>query len=193
MPGFQPPPLPPDLPEPTGDGATDHLRDARVTPVRLPATSDEAVVLGALPRLTLLFCYPRMGQPLVSDWDRIPGARGCTPEACGFRDVHAEFAAADVDVYGVSTQELAAQREAVERLALPFALLSDADLALATAWKLPTFEVAGHTLLKRLTLLLHDRAVTRLWYPVFPPDRHAADVLDALRTRGLMSTAEKAM
>ena len=172
--------LPPDLPEPEDDGAADHLPGARVPAVHLPATTGEQVLLGASPRPTVLFCYPRMGTPLVADWDRIPGARGCTAEACGFRDVHGELTAADVAVYGVSTQDGLAQREAVERLALPFALLSDTQLALASAWRLPTFEVAGHTLLKRLTLLVQGDVVTRVWYPVFPPDRHAADVLHTL-------------
>ena len=180
-----PPPLPPGLPAPEDDGAADHLAGWRVERVRLPATTGHEVLLGDTARPTVLFCYPRMGQPdappLVSDWDGIPGARGCTSEACGFRDVYAEFTAAGLDVYGVSTEDGASQKAAATRLGLPFPLLSDAGLRLATAWRLPTFAVAGHTLLKRLTLLLRDGVVTTVWYPVFPPDRHALEVLDAAR------------
>lgn len=179
------PPLPPDLPEPADDGAADHLQGLRVEPVWLPATTGQEVAVGGTPGPTVLFCYPRMGRPdaalLVSEWDSIPGARGCTPEACGFRDVYAEFAAAGFEVFGLSTEDAQSQSDAVDRLGLPFPLLSDPRLRLAMAWRLPVFEVAGQALLKRLTLLVRDAVVVRVWYPVFPPDRHAAEVLDALR------------
>lgn len=118
---------------------------------------------------------------MVPHWDLIPGARGCTLQACGFRDWHAEFAAMGVQVLGASTEESAYQREAAERLALPFPLVSDARLRLARAWRLPVFEVAGRVLLRRLTMLLRGGMVERVWYPVFPPDRHATEVLDSLR------------
>ena len=133
------------------------------------------------PARTVVYAYPRTGRPgevpLAADWDLIPGARGCTPESCGFRDHHAELLAAGAQVYGLSTQDTAYQQEAVERLHLPFALLSDAHARLTTALGLPTFEVAGQTLLKRLTLILRAGRVEHVFYPVFPPDRHAGQVL----------------
>lgn len=183
MSGYDPSTLPPDLPEPIDDGAAGHLRGMRVTPIRLPATDGEAEV-GASPEPTVLFCYPHVGDPatgpLVPDWDLIPGARGCTPQTCGFRDLHHEFAQLGVQVLGVSTDGPGYQKEVVARLALPFPLCSDARLDLARNWRLPVFEVAGRVLLRRLTMLLRDGAVERVWYPVFPPDRHAADVLGSL-------------
>ncbi len=123
------------------------------------------------------------GEPsLVDKWDLIPGARGCTPETCAFRDLHAELLAAGVGaVYGLSAQDTGYQRELAERLHLPFPILSDAGLELTGALRLPAFEVAGVTLIKRLTLLVHDGAIERVWYPVFPPDGHAAEVLGWLR------------
>jgi peroxiredoxin len=173
--------LPANLPEPGDDGAADHLPGAGVPRVALPSTDGEEVELAALSGRTIVYAYPRTGRPgepsLVEDWDLIPGARGCTPESCGFRDHHAELAAAGARVFGLSTQDTAYQQEAVSRLGLTFPLLSDADLRLARAMGLPGFEVAGQTLLKRLTLLLADGVVERVWYPVFPPDRHAAEVL----------------
>jgi peroxiredoxin len=176
--------LPPNLPVPDDDGAAKHLRGTRVPAILLPTTSGD-VVVGQPPGRTVLFCYPYLGHPdaapLVPHWDLIPGARGCTSEACGFRDWHAEFAAMGVQVLGVSTEDPPYQRHTAERLVLPFPLVSDAQLRLARAWRLPTFEVAGHVLLKRLTMLLRDGVVKRVWYPVFPPDRHAAEVLDWLR------------
>jgi len=131
-----------------------------------------------------VYAYPRTGRPgespLVDDWDLIPGARGCTPETCGFRDHHAEMRAAGAEVFGLSTQDTTYQQELVERLHLPFAILSDAKLRLTRAWRLPTFEAAGQTLLRRLTIVIRDGRVEHLWYPVFPPDRHAEEVLDWL-------------
>jgi peroxiredoxin len=179
--------LPPDLPAPRDDGAAAHLPGARVPPVALPSTDGGSVRLDAPggPPRTVLYAYPRTGRPgedpLVGDWDLIPGARGCTPESCAFRDHHAELAAAGAEVYGVSTQDTAYQREAVERLGLPFALLSDADGELTRALRLPTFAAADQTLLKRLTLVLREGRVEHVFYPVFPPDGHAAEVLAWLR------------
>lgn len=178
--------LPEGLPVPEDDGAADHLPGTRVPPLALPSTDGGTVDLSALPGLTVVYAYPRTGvpgeDPLVPDWDAIPGARGCTPESCGFRDHHGELAAAGARVLGLSTQDPAYQREAVNRLHLPFPLLSDARLELAGALGLPTFEVAGRTLLRRFTLLLDDGVVEHVWYPVFPPDTHAAAVLAFLRT-----------
>jgi peroxiredoxin len=173
--------LPDDLPRPVDDGAADHLAGSRLPPIELPATDGSAVSLASLERRTVVYAYPRTGRPgepsLVDDWDLIPGARGCTPESCGFRDHHAELDAAGADVFGLSTQKTAYQRELAERLRLPFRVLSDARLELTQALRLPIFEVAGETLLKRLTMLVRGGRIERVWYPVFPPDRHAAEVL----------------
>ena len=181
--------LPDDLPAPADDGAADHLTGAAVPDIELTATDGGSVSLAALPGRTVVYAYPRTGRPgessLVDDWDVIPGARGCTPETCGFRDHHAELSAAGAAVFGLSTQDSDYQRELTERLALPFAILSDAGLALTEALRLPTFEAAGHTLLRRLTLIVRDARIEHVFYPVFPPDRHALDVLAWLcgRTR----------
>ena len=177
--------LPDDLPAPVDDGAADHLPGAVVPDIELAATDGGSVSLAALRGRTVVYAYPRTGRPgepsLVDDWDLIPGARGCTPETCGFRDHHAELAAAGAAVFGLSTQDTDYQRELAERLALPFAILSDARLALTEALRLPTFEAAGHTLLRRLTLIVRDARIEHVFYPVFPPDRHALDVLAWLR------------
>lgn len=151
----------------------------------LPSTDGGAVDLAAASRAgrVVVFIYPRTGQPgveLPDGWDSIPGARGCTPQACGFRDLASEFAALDTTIYGLSTQETAYQREAATRLRLPFTLLSDARLRLRTALRLPTFEAQGMTLLRRMSLVLEAGRVRDVLYPVFPPDRSASDVLDLL-------------
>jgi peroxiredoxin len=178
--------LPADLPVPQDDGAADHLPGALVPSVPLAATTGGAVDLAARStgRRLVVFAYPRTGRPGVdmpSGWDEIPGARGCTPEACSFRDLHGEFTAAGAEVYGLSTQDTGYQQEAASRLGLTYPLLSDASLTLADAVGLPTFEVDGARLLKRLTLVLRDGLVERALYPVFPPDRAAEDALAALR------------
>jgi peroxiredoxin len=179
--GHEPAVLPDDLPRPVDDGAADHLPGRRLPRVALPSTSGEPVDLSGLPGRTVVYAYPRTGRPgqdpLVADWDEIPGARGCTPEACSFRDHHAELAAAGARVVGVSTQDLDDQHEAASRLRLPYPLLSDADLRLARALDLPTFEAGGQVLLRRLTLVVRDGVVEHVWYPVFPPDSHAQEVL----------------
>ena len=177
--------LPPDLPEPADDGAADHLPGTRMPGLALPATDGAAVDLSAREGRTIVYAYPwtgRPGQPLlVDDWDLIPGARGCTPETCGFRDHHAELAAEGAAVLGLSTQDTSYQQELVERLGLPFPILSDAELKLKRALRLPALEVAGQTLIKRLTLVVRDGAIEHVFYPVFPPDRHAGEVLAWLR------------
>ncbi len=178
--------LPADLPAPEDDGAADHLAGAAVPSVPLVATGGGTVDLAARSRAgtVVVFAYPRTGRPGVDPpvgWDEIPGARGCTPEACSFRDLAAEFDAAGAEVFGLSTQDPGYQAEAAARLGLPYSLLSDADLALTSALWLPTFDVEGATLLRRLTLVLRDRRVDRVLYPVFPPDRAAFDALDTLR------------
>jgi peroxiredoxin len=172
--------LPADLPVPVDDGAADHLVGLAVPPIALQSTDGSAVDLAALPRRTIVYAYPRTGRPgeppIVADWDSIPGARGCTPESCGFRDHHGELDQLGFDVYGLSTQSTEYQREVAERLQLPFALLSDADLKLTHALRLPTITVAGQTLLHRFTLVIDAGAITHIWYPVFPPNTHAAEV-----------------
>jgi peroxiredoxin len=175
--------LPENLPVPVDDGACDHLLSMRLPPLPLPATSGNRVDLAALPGRTVVYCYPRTGRPdqaLPQGWNEIPGARGCTPESCAFRDHYGEIRARGARVFGLSTQDTAYQREAVERLHLPFDLLSDADLAFTTALRLPTFAVEGMTLIKRLTLILTDGRIDKVFYPVFPPDRNADDVISWL-------------
>ncbi|QLG11639.1 peroxiredoxin [Deinococcus sp. D7000] len=172
--------LPEGLVAPVDDGACDHLPGLRLPALALPATTGPSVDLSSLPGLTVLYAYPRTGQPdqpLPTDWDVIPGARGCTPQSCAFRDHHAELAAAGARVFGLSTQDTAYQTEAAGRLHLPFPLLSDAEVGLARALNLPTFQVDGMTLLRRVTLILHDGVIQKVFYPVFPPDQNAAQVL----------------
>ena len=178
--------LPDDLPRPVDDGAADHLPGTNVPSVELAATDGASVRLDELTGLTIVYAYPwtgRPGQPLLAEhWDSIPGARGCTPETCAFRDHHADLLAAGASgVYGLSTQDSDYQRELAERLHLPFSILSDAKLELARALRLPTFEIGGETLIKRLTLAIRAGVIERVWYPVFPPDRHAEEVLADLR------------
>jgi peroxiredoxin len=174
------------IPAPQDDGAARHLAGMQVPDIALTATDGSTVSLGKLTGRTVVYAYPRTGTPgqiaLVDNWDMIPGARGCTPQSCAFRDHHAELLMAGAArVFGLSTQDSDYQREAVERLHLPFAILSDEKLALTKALRLPTMEVAGHVLLKRFALILNDGRITHVFYPVFPPDRNAADVLDWLK------------
>jgi peroxiredoxin len=177
--------LPPDLPAPADDGAAAHLAGMPLPHVTLTATDGTAVDLAAVSGTVVVFAYPRTGRPgepsLVADWDQIPGARGCTPHTCAFRDLHAEFTALGARVFGLSTQDTAYQREMVERLHVPFPVLSDAELVLTRALRLPAMDVAGQTLLKRIAWIARDGTIARVFYPVFPPDRNAADVLAALR------------
>ena len=175
--------LPENLPVPVDDGACDHLLGMRLPSLPLPATSGNRVDLATLPGRTVVYCYPRTGRPdqdLPQGWNEIPGARGCTPESCAFRDHYGEIGARGARIFGLSTQDTAYQREAVERLHLPFDLLSDADLAFTTALRLPTFAVEGMTLIRRLTLILTDGRIEKVFYPVFPPDRNADDVISWL-------------
>ncbi len=177
--------LPDNLPVPQDDGAARHLAGMRMPDLALSATDGSAVNLAKLSGRTVVYAYPRTGRPdatLPTGWDAIPGARGCTPQSCGFRDHFAELTSLGVaQVYGLSAQSSAYQREAVERLHLPFAVLSDQKLALAHALNLPTFEVEGMTLLKRLALVIDDGVVSKVFYPVFPPDRNATEVLSWIK------------
>jgi peroxiredoxin len=174
------------IPPPDDDGGAAHLTGMTIPPVSLLATDDTRVTLSALKGRTVVFAYPRTGEPgkiaLVDDWDMIPGARGCTPQTCAFRDLFAELKAAGAaHVFGLSTQSNAYQTEMASRLHLPFAVLSDEKLEMTHALDLPTMAVAGLTLIKRLALIIDDAGITHVFYPVFPPDRNAGEVLAWLR------------
>jgi peroxiredoxin len=173
------------LPMPQDDGATRHLLGAPVADVALASTTGGDVSLAKLSARTVLFIYPMTGTPgvaLPDGWDAIPGVRGCTPHTCAFRDHHAELKSAGaLAVFGLSTQTLPEQQDTVKRLHLPFPLLSDAELGLARAMTLPTMVVGGKTMIKRLAMIIDDGQVTQVFYPVFPPDRNAADVLAWLK------------
>jgi peroxiredoxin len=177
--------LPKDLPVPQDDGATKHLAGMRLPRLSIAATDGAEVDLSRLKARTVVYAYPRTGEPgkpLPNGWDAIPGARGCTPQSCDFRDHFVELGKAGVDhVFGLSTQHSDYQREAALRLHLPFAILSDADLKFTKALRLPTFEVEGMTLLKRLTLVIDDGVITHVFYPVFPPDKSAQEVVGWLQ------------
>jgi peroxiredoxin len=179
--------LPSDLPIPVDDGAARHLTGRRLPDITLAATTGPAVNLSKLQDLSVLYVYPRTGVPGVDappGWDDIPGARGCTPQSCGFRDHFAELKALGVaQVFGLSTQDTAYQREAAQRLHLPFPLLSDAQLQLKSAIGLPTFFTSGMTLYRRMAMVLEDATIVRVFYPVFPPDKNAEEVIAWLRTR----------
>lgn len=174
------------IPAPVDDGAAAHLPGKVFPAIDLLATDDSSVTLSTLPGRTVLFAFPRTGEPgkiaLVEDWDMIPGARGCTPQTCAFRDLFGELKAAGAHhVFGLSTQSNAYQAEMAARLHLPFPVLSDEKLRLTRALNLPTMEVAGLTLIKRLALVIDDGRIGHVFYPVFPPDRNAGEVLAWLK------------
>lgn len=172
---------PQKLPAPTDDAACNHLTGLHLPVLTLMSTTGTPVNLAQLPGTTVIYCYPRTGRPdeePLDGWDLIPGAKGCTPQSCAFRDHYQELQQAGAtQVFGLSTQATPYQQEAANRLHLPFALLSDAELAFTHALHLPTFEVAGMTLIKRLTLIVTNGKIVKVFYPVFPPDQNAADVL----------------
>ncbi|QEA13305.1 peroxiredoxin [Comamonas flocculans] len=179
-------PLPPDLPQPVDDGAARHLTGMRLPELQLPCTDGSQVALNLLAGRTVIYIYPMTGRPgvaLPEGWDAIPGARGCTPQSCAFRDHHGALRQHGTRVFGLSTQDSAYQREARERLHLPFELLSDQALQFGTALRLPGFVAGGMALHKRLTLVLEDACIVKVFYPVFPPDGNAQEVLGWLRTR----------
>jgi peroxiredoxin len=180
-------PLPPNLPVPEDDGAAAHLEGMTVPRLELPTTDQRALDLAeAAQQLLVLYAYPRTGkpgEPLPAGWDDIPGARGCTPQACGFRDLNAEIAAHGAHTLGLSAQPVAEQLEFAQRTRLPYALASDPLLTVADALRLPTFETSGMTLYKRLTLIAEHGRIVKVFYPVFPPDRNASEVLAWLQSR----------
>jgi peroxiredoxin len=178
--------LPTDIPVPIDDGTARHLPGTTLPTLTLTATDGSPVDLSKLKGRTVVYVYPRTGvpgQPLPEGWDAIPGARGCTPQSCSFRDHFADLKQLGVDhLYGLSSQDTDYQREAGERLKLPFSILSDADLKFARALDLPTFSAAGMTLLKRMALVIDDGVIGKVFYPVFPPDKNAEEVVAWLRT-----------
>jgi peroxiredoxin len=177
--------LPANLPRPVDDGGARHLKGIAIPDLALPSTANRRVNLSRVtaPRI-VLYAYPMTGRPdrkLPQGWDEIPGARGCTPETCGFRDHHKDLAKLHAEVFGLSTQSTEYQQEMVKRLEVPFEVLSDEQFALTKALKLPTFTVEGMTLLKRLTLIISNRHIEQVFYPVFPPDKHADEVIAWLK------------
>jgi peroxiredoxin len=182
-------PLPPNLPRPLDDGAAKHLSGMQMPHIPLRSTSGGMVDLAAVaaPRI-VVYCYPMTGvpgKPLPEGWDEIPGARGCTPQSCGFRDHHEELACLGARIFGLSTQTTDYQREMTQRLHLPFEVLSDANFGLCDALRLPTFEVEGMRLLKRLTMILRSALIEHVFYPVFPPNESADQVIAWLRAHRL--------
>jgi peroxiredoxin len=181
--------LPADLPVPLDDGACDHLVSMSVPPIALPSTAGRSVVLAQTGRpRTVVYAYPRTGvpgEPSPEGWDQIPGARGCTPQSCAFRDHHRELLDLGAEVFGLSTQATEFQQEMAARLHLPFEVLSDPGLRFAKALRLPTFEVAGMTLIRRLTLVLLGGHIEHVFYPVFPPDQSAEQTVAWLRAHPL--------
>lgn len=178
--------LPADLPAPVDDGACDHLPGKVLPWIPLMSTSGPSVVLADVPGRVIVYCYPRTGRPGEDPplgWNQIPGATGCTPQSCAFRDVHAQLKALGVRLYGLSTQETDYQREVVARLHLPFDLLSDSTLALTKALQLPTFDIASTTFIKRLTLVVAGGRIEKVFYPVFPPDANAGEVVEWLLSK----------
>jgi peroxiredoxin len=176
--------LPTDLPVPLDDGAAAHLKGMSLVKIALPSTDGATVDLSSLTGLFVIYIYPmtgRPGVPLPDGWDAIPGARGCTPQSCSFRDHYTELKALGSGVFGVSAQDSEYQREARDRLQLPFELLSDCSLRLKSALRLPTFHVSGLELYKRLTLIVDRGKIEKVFYPVFPPDKNAEEVLTWLK------------
>jgi peroxiredoxin len=173
--------LPPNIPAPQDDGAAKHLAGMKLPDLTLPATDGPPVNLAKLKGRAVVYIYPRTGVPgvdLPPGWNDIPGARGCTPQSCGFRDHFDELKRLGVaQLYGLSTQDSAYQQEAATRLHLPFAILSDEKMALTRALKLPTFTTSDMILLKRMALVIDDGVITKAFYPVFPPDKNAAEVV----------------
>ncbi len=180
--------LPENLPVPEDDGGSSHLIGTKIATIELRSTNGLKVDLGSIKGKVVIYCYPMTGRPdvpLPDGWDEIPGARGCTPQSCSYRDHYKEFQELGTEVYGLSTQTTDYQKEMVDRLFLPFDVLSDGQMELTQAINLPTFVVTGMVLLKRLTMVVDNSVIKSVHYPVFPSDSDPAWVLDYL---GKMST-----
>jgi peroxiredoxin len=181
--------VPPNLPAPEDDGACDHLVGLDLPEIPLPATTGEWVTPGNGPeRWTVIYAYPRTGvpdQPIPPGWDDIPGARGCTPQNCAFRDHFGELRRLGAAVFGLSTQSTAYQQEMAARLGLAYPILSDEGLALTRALRLPSFQYGAWTLLERLSLIAEGRRIVHVVYPVFPSNADAPAVLEWLRARSM--------
>lgn len=178
--------LPSSLPEPKDDGACNHLPGRALPSISLPSTAGRLVNLAELTAPTVIFFYPRNAQPhetIPEEWNVIPEARGCTPHSCGFRDLYREFQALGFQVFGASTQDTEYQKELVHRVHLLFEVLSDAGFQLVNALQLPTFEYGGLRLVKRMAWIIEDGKITKVFYPVFPPDKNADEVLAWLKAR----------
>ena len=176
--------LPENLPVPEDDGACDHLPTLKLPALSLPVTNGKLINLSTHSGWLVIYCYPMTGRPdraLPPDWDIIPGARGCTPQACAFRDHYQELTELGAGVYGLSTQTSDYQLEAKQRLHLPFELLSDHNLDFANALKLPVFVADNMKLIKRLTMIVFDGTIRKVFYPVFPPDSNATQVIEWLQ------------
>jgi peroxiredoxin len=178
--------LPTDLPVPADDGGADHLPGNAVPALTLDSSQGPVDLAELAAERLVLYVYPRTGTPGVEPpdgWDAYPGARGCTPQSCGFRDHADELSSLGARVAGVSAQTLPEQAEFAERTHMPYPVIADPELLLRDALGLPTFEIAGMTLYKRLALVADAGVVVKAFYPVFPPDRNAGDVLAWLRQR----------
>ena len=176
--------LPPDLPILVDDGATNHLLGKRLPNIFLKSTRGDSIDLGSIKGKVVVYCYPMTGQPnvpLPEGWDQIPGARGCTPQSCSFRDHYQELKALGAEVIGLSVQSTEYQKEMADRLHLPFPVVSDSNYEFQKAMSMPTFVVAGMTLLKRVTLIANDSVIEAVHYPIFPSDSDAAWVTDYLK------------
>lgn len=177
--------LPASLPIPIDDGLCEHLLGMHLPDVSLLSTENELVNLNALKGIIVFYCYPMTGRPDIAHpdgWEEIPGARGCTPQSCSFRDHHDELKRLNASVYGISVQSSDYQKEAKNRLHLPYSLLSDSEQKLTNALGLPVFTVENMSLLKRVTFIVENGVIVKVFYPVFPPDRNADDVLESLTT-----------
>ena len=180
--------LPPDLPRPVDDGKTSHLLNCALPELKLESTQGWIDLRQEFQKPGVLFIYPRAGSPLEPNgntelWDQIPGARGCTPQSCGFRDLLAEFKALGVGVYGLSMQSPVVQKEFVERNHIAFPVLSDCKYELADKLNLPTFDFEGERLIKRMAFYVEDGKIQKIFYPVFPPDKNADEVLSWIKSR----------
>lgn len=183
---YDPRVLPRDLPVPLDDGAADHLTGLELPPLRLESTHGELDLAAEASHLLVLYVYPRTGRPGIEppkDWDETPGARGCTPQSCGYRDHGDALLELGARVVGLSAQSIDDQREAAQRLRLRHAVAADPELRLARALDLPTFHFAGLRLYKRLSLVAEGGRIVKIFYPVFPPDENAAEVVAWLTKR----------